>query len=238
MKRKTAWFLCLLAAILLLPYVSFGGSEIPDAEVTVNGTTYTLRWETININKGKMNVTVSGFGKAKGKDVGWLSVITGGVEKEAKSAKNDGKGNCIYSFESSALPDAILFTPNGGQKILLWKDSSYGIPATYTGIWEGTAAPKDGGTEFALHVILRYDGTGEYSYRTEDSGAKMPFTLEVKDTSFTAVPAGGLLSVTGLKGSFRLRRAVLEADVTAVYSDGGETAYTVKLRKAAEAGEE
>ena len=79
MKRKTAWFLCLLAAILLLPYVSFGGSEIPDAEVTVNGTTYTLRWETININKGKMNVTVSGFGKAKGKDVGWLSVITGGL---------------------------------------------------------------------------------------------------------------------------------------------------------------
>ena len=196
--------------------------------------------ETINIKNGKMVVKVSGFTEVKGKDFGLLSVIAQGEEIRAESAKDDRKGNCTYTFKCSAMPDAMWFYPaDGGARVLLWKDSDYvmkdpWISPEYAGVWEGTAVPAGDRAELQLTCELHTDGTGIYSYKSEDGAAKLPFTVVLDGREFHAVVAEGVMPVTALEGTWKLQRAVLKLDVKAILSDGEEVSYTVSLRKSAE----
>ena len=241
--RKTASFFLalLLAAWLLLPAASQAAGGKFGADVTVNGTTRFLQWEKMNVRNGKLVVTVSGFGREKGKNVGELSVIVGGQEKRPKKQQDDGKGNCVYTFESTALPEAILFYPaDGGETVLLWRDgeSGYGIPETHTGKWKGTATPEDGSPEFTVTLSLAFDGTGEYKYMREETGAMVPFTVRLNNWAFYADVTADIVPVEKLEGTQTLQRGTLLLKVTAFLRNGEKEDFTVKLKKVREEEEQ
>ena len=240
MGKRIAILLMLLAAAVLLPFTAVLADEFDNVPVTSDGVTQKLHWDKLNIRNGKMVVTVTGFNEVKGKDFGMLSVVAEGKEFQAKSAKDDKKGNCVYSFDCSAMPGAMWFYPaDGGARVLLWKDSKYmladpWIPADYAGVWKGTAIPADGGTELELTCELRTDGTGTYSYRSGENAAMLPFSVRIQNRLFTAEIAGGVMPVTEVKGTWKLQQTELLLEARAVYRDGEDMLYSVKLSKSNE----
>ena len=104
------------------------------------------------------------------------------------------------------------------------------IPAELLGIWEGEGKPKNNGTPIQLHVHVKSDGTGEYSFDQGNYHESFPFTLSREDNRFTVdIPATSYLGK--VERTWEIKDGLLLLDITSTFTSGGSYSYLAECRK-------
>ena len=250
--KKLFVILCTLFLILCaVPAVA----EMGTADVIMEGETYHLTLQSVDIVDGKLTVAIEGFGNtlrwgANGPMVAALPEARYGGEAVKVSTVNMNVGAAFtFVFERDDLPDEIWMNSydEGVDPVLIWQSgeaetqkeaASASVPEELVGKWHGTGTPKGGGPAIDLAARIDADGSGEYTFIQDDYTESYPFTISSDDSSFSVdIPADNYLGIARCEGTWALEDGVLKLDITTTFAYGGSYSYTAECEKAAEAPE-
>lgn len=242
MKKLLATVL-ILSLLIALPALAAAG-----ASVTFENRTYILNYEGAEIEDGKLQVKVSGFGSTlpmrKGQFViiAWAAAVINGKEVRASSVKAGSDGVYAFCCDTDSLPEKVLIYSHEDENnpILLWEggagSAAMAVPEELVGEWRGTGKPKNGGPSIELSATINADGSGEYVFIQDDYRENYPFTITSDGNRFSVdVPATSQLG--SVDGSWALDEGVLKLDITSTFLRGGSYSYTAECKKVSGAKE-
>ena len=242
MKKLLAMLLILSLILCPLPALADQGM----ADVVMEGETYHLTLESVDIVDGKLTVAIRGFGDtlrwgANGPMVAALPEAHYGDEIVTVSTVNMNVGAAFtFVFERDDLPDEIWMNSydEGVEPALIWRagdaeapeeTAAAPIPEALVGQWRGTGTPKNGGPAIDLSATINADGTGEYTFIQDDYTESYPFTISSDDSAFSVeIPADNTLGISACGGTWALEGGVLKLDITTTFANGGSYSYTAE----------
>lgn len=246
--------LAVLSMFILLFCALPGLADLGSADVVMEGETYHLTLQSVEITDGKLTVAIEGFGDklrwgANGPMVAALPEAHYGDEAITVSTVNMNVGAAFtFIFERDDLPDEIWMKSYDEDvaPVLIWRagdaagsddtaESSSAIPDDLVGAWRGTGKPKGGGPAIDLSARIGRDGTGEYTFIQDDYTESYPFTISSDDSAFSVdIPADNFLGISGCGGTWALENGVLKLDITTTFASGGSYSYTAECEKIGE----
>ncbi len=247
MKKLLAILLAFSLMLCALPTMA----EIGAADVMMEGETYHLTLQSVDIVDGKLTVVLEGFGDtlrwgANGPMVAGTPVARYGGEAVKPSTVNMNVGAAFtFIFERDDLPDEIWMNSydEDVEPVLIWQADdaetpAASIPEELVGYWRGVGTPKNGGPAIDLSARIEADGSGEYSFVQDDYTEGYPFILSSDDSSFSVdIPADNTLGIARCEGTWALEDDKLKLDITTTFASGGSYSYTAECEKVQEVSE-